>query len=572
MTGPSEERAFRVGRVGRQSLSRGLGLPEGVRLRDVLLERRGARLVLEHEGAATTFVLNAARLAGPAGHGVPRVGLRVANWWPRDGARAGLADDLAGCLAGKDAEALLAPLRADAFGWPATTRPERPQRLANFLCAPYWGDAWWRFLLPGGGVARQSVHLLGRHAYVHHASRECDASGFVGPDVASTRFFSAEVRTAQRPAIMAWTELDEQTVLTGRTQSSLEEVVNELAQRTDLDFIDVQSTCVPDLLGDNASALARRVEAETGVRVNWNAKTRAEEDLYQRVLGERLARLLGATSPVDGHVMLAGVSGGGRLAAELGALLGLLGLTVTRSILPDVPLVSEPDTASALVWANPVGWEWFDDTLFLDHLAVVKEPPPFGLSGSLRWLARVAAALGVTDADARLDASAASWQARALPLREQCAAHRVALVGDRVDVRDLVARDGFFGFSAADLLAEMGFEVEAWVYEPEGADGGEGWSPGAVLGSARFQRFGSREELDELLAHRPSLVFTSFQHDPRLAAHALPGFAEDALEPGVEGFFRSTERLLARCRRRAFRSHRRLLTPCLGRADGLQAP
>jgi hypothetical protein len=572
MQGSSEERRYRVGRAGRETLESSLALPAGVRLREVLLGRRDVRLVLEQQGVASTFVLGATKPPRRSGGAAPTVELRVVEWWPRDDARQALADTVAEGLAGKHAEAWLAALRADALGWPATPRPERPQRLANFLRAPYWNDAWWRFLLPGGGIARQSVHLLGRHAYVHHASRECDAPGVVGPEVASTRFFSAEVRTAQRPVATAWTELDEHAVLTGGTGAALAQVVDELAGRGDLDFIDVQSTCVPDLLGDNATALARRVEAETGVRVNWNAKTRTEEDLYQRLLGERLARLLQGAAPAAGHVLLAGVSGGGRLEGELRALLALLGLTVTRTILPDVPLVTEPDPASALIWANPVGWEWFDDSLFLDHLLVVKEPPPFGLAGSLRWLKAVAAKLGVADAEPRLDEAAAAWQARVLPLRERCSAHRVALVGDRVDVRDLVARDGFFGFSVADLLAEMGFEVDALVHEVEGAEAGESWSPGGVLGSARFQRFSSRDELDGLLAHGPALVFTSFQHDPRLVAHALPGFAEDALEPGVEGFFRSAERLLARCRRRPFPGHRRFLTPCLGNVDGLQAP
>ena len=94
------------------------------------------------------------------------------------------------------------------------------------------------------------------------------------------------------------------------------------------------------------------------MRLHWSAKTRSEADLYQKLLRERLDAMFGAPEAAGaGRVVLAGLEAGGRIEAEVAALLGGLGLAVARTILPDLPPVAGPVPVEALVWVNPVGWE-----------------------------------------------------------------------------------------------------------------------------------------------------------------------------------------------------------------------
>jgi len=563
-TPPADEpRRYPLGRGGRQAFADAAGLAdEGWRLVDATLSRRDLRVVLSREGVQLTLDL-VARPVEPRGAGGHA--FTVTRRSPRDEAHEPLVARLQRRLAESPAEGLVATLRRDLLQWTEAGGEPRPDQVRAFFATPYWNDQWWRFLLPSKGALSQQVRLGGRRGYVHHCSRECEASGIIGVALPSTRLFAHEQRSDQMPVRSVWTALDEESVLAGRSLELLERAVVQLAAPGDLDEIDVQSSCVPDLIGDNPGAVARRVHEASGVRVNWNAKTRPEEDTYARLIEQRLAQALTEASSDPRRVLLGGLGPRHPAVTELTALLTALDLEVAGTLFPELPADLAPGPVGALVWANPIGWEWIAPRWLLDHVAVVSTYPPYGLAGTERWLRRVAAVLEVPGGDARVDGLAAGWRQRLEPLRERCARHRLGLVGDRRDLADFVSRDGAFGCSLAEVLVEMGFTIEALVYEPEASPGqAPTWAAAEPPAGLRFTPFATRADLDGLLGSGLSAVFSSFRADPRLAAHGVPSFAEDQLALGVEGLFGMASRLLARCERQAFAGVRRYLAPCLG--------
>jgi len=145
---------------------------------------------------------------------------------------------------------------------------------------------------------------------------------------------------------------------------------------------------------------------------------------------------------------------------------------------------------------------------------------------------------------------------------EECRRRTAALIGDAADIELLVAQRRVLGFSAAALLGELGFDVRCLVFSPGGkADAARlrrARAPSGA-GTIEFVPFSSRAQLDRLLAGGADLVFSHFNHDPRLEARGLRGFTEAAFEPGLDGLLRSGRRLLAKCEGRPFPKHRALL-------------
>ncbi len=439
-----------------------------------------------------------------------------------------------------------------------------PSRLDRYYRRNDHSADYWKFVYPQWRCLEQMVNLGAHWARVNHATLECRLSSPT-IETPSLRFFADEPSNrGDLDCVNIETPLTEGDVLSGRTQELLGRALEETARREKPAYIHVNTTCLPELIGDTPVPFIGAIESGLGVPVFWTSKTRPGGPIYSAWI-ERLLDQVDFSGPRDPRaVLLAGVpSAAARAEAE--ALLGALGLRVAGALLPNIDFrkIAGIGEAGALVWLDPVGWETISDGPFLRRgLAVVRHHPPYGSEGVRDWLGRVASVLGReggAQAFARLEAGRAD---ELDALRAQCRRRTVALVGDPADLELLAEQKRAFGFSPAALLGELGFNVRCLVHcGGAGAKASEIRRPRAPLGAGtvEFLPFASEAQLDRRLAGGVDLVFSHFNHDPRLRAHGLGGFTESAFEPGLEGLLRSGRRLLAGCAARPFPRHRACL-------------
>lgn len=467
----------------------------------------------------------------------------------------GLLDGVASALAGTAFAELLARLNRDALLYCDADGGSPASRFESYYRAVDHGARWWKFVYPEARFLEQEVRFGARYAQISHATLECNLNN-PRLEVASLRFFAGDERPAAKEGRYSYTDTDigEADVVGGRTQELLGRVLERVAREEKPAFIHLKTTCLPELVGDTPIPFIARLEKEHGVPVLWTSKThdsgRAYEAMIERMLAA--APLSGARDPRA--VVLAGLPSA-RARAEAERMLRGLGLRVVGEAFPNLDFAAFPEigSAGAVVWYDPVGWAKISDDVFLRRgLKVVRWHPPYGAAGARSWLARVASVLGLqAPAEAPDPAGLAE-------LTGACRARTVALAGDPADIELLASQGRAFGFSVAGLLCELGFNVRCLVWSPGGG------APARALRRARaprgagtiaFEPFSTRAGLDRLLG-RADLVFTHFNHDPRLEARGLRGFNDRAFEPGLEGLARTGRALLARCAARPFPRHR----------------
>lgn len=479
------------------------------------------------------------------------------------GSREGLAaeekallDALGAAAAAADFVALAAELRRDALLYSDPDGSRVPSRMDGYFRRNDHREDFWKFVHPQWRCLEEKVVLGAHWTRINYSTLECRLSN-PNPETPSLRFFADELpdrgEDGCRSVEAVMTEAD---VVGGRTQQTLGRVLEDAARDGKPAFIHLNTTCMPELLGDTPVPFLSRVEGELGVPVFWTSKTRPGGPIYaawiDRLLGE--APLDGARDPRA--VLLAGIpSPAARAEAE--EMLGALGLRVVAGVLPSLDFRGAPDmgAAGAAVWLDPVGWETVADDAFLRRgLAVVRTHPPYGAEGSRAWMERVAAVLGLGSAEAAWARVSAPRAAALEALRAEARTRTVILAGDAADVGLLTSSGRALGFSVAGLLCELGFRVRCLV---RGAGAGARRARKASgAGTVEFVPFATRTELDRELARGADLVFTHVNHDRRLRAHGLLGFTEAAFEPGPDGLLRSGRRLLAKCRARPFARYR----------------
>lgn len=530
-------------------------------------------------GPAPGWSLESAALRGPELElSLVKASRRVALQLGRDAAggvrtssrgdRAGLSEDeralldaVTSALAGADYVALLARLNRDALLYSDADGGSAPSRFERYYRAVDHSPDYWKFVYPEARFLEQEVRFGARYAQISHATLECNLNN-PRLEVASLRFFAGDEGPAAKEGSYSYTDTDigEADVVGGRTQELLGRVLERVAREEKPAFIHLKTTCLPELVGDTPLPFLARLEREHGVPVLWTSKThdcgKAYEEMIERMLAS--APLSEARDPRA--VVLAGLPSA-RARAEAERLLRGLGLRVVGEAFPNLDFAAFPEigSAGAVVWYDPVGWAKISDEVFLRRgLKVVRWHPPYGAAGTRSWLARVASVLGMQAPD---EAAAPAGLAE---LTAECRVRTVALAGDPADIELLTSQGRAFGFSVAGLLCELGFNVRCLVWSPRTG------APARALRRARaprgagtleFEAFSTRAGLDRLLGKGTDLVFTHFNHDPRLEARGLRGFNDRVFEPGLEGLLRTGRTLLARCAARPFPRHRAFLAP-----------
>lgn len=472
-----------------------------------------------------------------------------------------LFESLAAVFSATNFAALAARLRRDGLLYSDPDGNRVPSRLDGYFRRNDHTADFWKFVYPQWRCLEEKVSLGAHWVRINYSTLECRLSN-PNPETPSLRWFADERpddgEDGCRNVEAVMTEAD---VVSGRTQEILGRVLEDAAREDAPAFIHLNTTCMPELLGDTPVPFLSRVEGELGVPVLWTSKTRPGGPLYAAWIDRLLAATPFAAERDPRAVLLAGVpSEAARADAE--ELLAALGLRVVGTVFPNLDFRRAPGmaAASAVIWLDPVGWETISDAAFLRHgLTVVRHHPPYGAQGARAWLERAASALGLDGAEAAWARVEAARADELDALRAECRKRTVVLAGDAADIELLTSSGRAFGFSVAGLLCELGFHVRCLV---------RGAGPGARrpktasgAGSVEFVPFSTRAQLDKQLGRGVDLVFTHFNHDRRLRAHGLLGFTEAAFEPGLDGLLRSGRRLLAKCRARPFARHRSFLTP-----------
>ncbi|MDD5302399.1 MAG: nitrogenase component 1 [Elusimicrobia bacterium] len=474
---------------------------------------------------------------------------------------AGLVRLMSAGLAATRFGELVARLRRDALLYSDSDGGRLPSRLERYYRVVDHTPDFWKFVYPQWRCLEEKVNLGSHWARINYATLEC-RFGNPSAGAPSLRFFADEgADDAEDDCKSVEADITEADIVGGRTQALLGRTLDEVARREGPAYIHLNTTCMPELLGDTPVPFMSRIESELGVPVFWTSKTRPGGPLYSAWI-ERLLDATPFSSRRDPRaVLLAGVpSAAARAQAE--ELCAALGVRVLGTIFPDLDFRRTPEMreASAVVWLDPVGWESIGDGPFLRHdLAVVRHHPPYGVAGTQAWLGRIASVLGLEGADAALARVLEARAERLESLRTECRKRTVALIGDEADIELLVVERRALGFSAAALLGELGFNVRCLVFSP--ADTSDfarlrrSRAPSGA-GTIEFVPFSSPAQLDRQLARGVDLVFSHFNHDPRLEARGLLGFTEAAFEPGLDGLLRSGRRLLTKCEARPFPRHR----------------
>lgn len=467
-------------------------------------------------------------------------------------------------LSGAGFSGLLARLNRDSLLYTDPDGGRAPSRLDGYYRRNDHSADVWKFVYPQWRCLEEKVRLGSHWTRINYSTLECRLSN-PNPETVSLRFFADETGEMGEGGCRNVEEvMTEADVVGGRTQELLGRTLMRAAGDGKPAFIHLNTTCMPELLGDTPMPFLAKVEGEMGVPVFWTSKTRPGGPLYVAWIDRLLDAISFAPKRDPRAVLLAGAASTSA-QADAEELLAGLGLRVVGTVFPNLDFRGRPEmgSASAVVWADPLGWETIDDDAFLRRgLAVVRTHPPYGLAGGKAWLERVASVLG-------LDGAQAAWtravEARSAELEEIRALARgrvVALIGDRPDIELLTSGGRAFGFSVAALLGELGLRVRCLVWAP-------GAQPDALrrpetrsgAGTIEFAPFSTKAGLDRELGRGVDLVFSHVNHDARLRAHAVQGFTESAFEPGLSGFLRSGRRLLDRCAARPFPRHRKFLTP-----------
>ena len=460
-----------------------------------------------------------------------------------------------------DFVALLERLRRDSLLYVDPDWGTAPSRLDLYYRVIDHAPEFWKFVYPKARFLEARMRYGGRYAAIGHTTLECRRSGVMSV-LPSLCYFADEQPVAPAP-IEVDTDLTPADVLAGRTQDVLDRTVERVAREEKPLFIVLRTTCLPELVGDNPGAVIARVKAKLGVPVFWTAKTRPSDPVHEAMLERFLGEVKFSAKADPKAVALAGIPSVSA-QVEATALLQGIGLRVVGALFPvlDFSRAQDLREAGAVVWLNPVGWEKLRDEVFLRRgLKVVRTHPPFGLAGTQAWLERTACVLGLKGAARATAAALKPCAARLDALRRQCRRRTVALVGDPRDVELLASQGRAFGFSPAALLGELGFHVRCLVFD-DGSDRALRQPRAAAgAGTIEFVPFSSRAELDAELGRGVDIAFSHLNHDPRLAAHGLLGFTEEAFAPGLGGLLRSAERLLRLCAGRPFPGHRSSLSP-----------
>lgn len=431
-------------------------------------------------------------------------------------------------------------------------------------------DRWRRFLYPMNRCVAALFRLGPTDHLVVHETLECvlNEPPWLPAD---TAFFGSprdsRVGNYWQRGPTRITDPRAGDAVAGRSQSLLEEAVEEAAASPGATAVVVVSGCLPDLIGDNPVPVFQRMEKRFDARLYWVAATNDYGGYTARLIGDRLKRV----APADHRRDPLGVAlvGGGRTAEneELLELVAGIGLHPLGVVLPDVDFDAfrRVADASLFAWARQTTLSDVSEVAFTELPVTLLRPrAPVGVKGTLAWLGRIADhAPPGSGAGEALEALGRErpWEAEVEPLRRRAARWNVAFVTDAEEFEVLADTSPAFAFPLLDAVLDMGFGIRLLNFgAPAASDAQRAWIAGGREDRVSVAHFEDPAGLRRLLAAPDvGVVYSHFAADPRVTAVGKTVFTEAWLEMGFRGFARSIRALLRACETRPLAGFERWL-------------
>jgi hypothetical protein len=355
------------------------------------------------------------------------------------------------------------------------------------------------------------------------------------------------------PALMMALELGEEHIVFG-PERLVEESLQKLLTGKHSPYF-LSHSCLNKVIGVDLDGILKKVSDEARVKVisDQNMGIRQILDSASRAYGpgvRKRRRKPGRRKEINlvGFVR-------DRSYHELCSMLGMLGVAVHRSPVPDLSFSSLDDLDRAdLQVLNPLDeyqdvYEEFFRTL---GVPTIEPPAPHGMEASVSWLESVARELGIDPGRRR------KWKACCRDGREswdrlvaRVGEYRIGFVLDPRDIDFLLAPSAWlFGLPMVEMLEEMGFGVDVLVRKPcDEADCRERLARLVREPDTLSIDFAARDEdVDRWLETSPCrCVYSDLKNDVRITSRGKAPFSIFLFEKGIEGALRTIRRLLYLC-------------------------
>ena len=341
-------------------------------------------------------------------------------------------------------------------------------------------------------------------------------------------------------------------------EQAFRQAVRQAADDPRTKLLAVFCTCIVEFIGlDYKAILAEETAGRDLPTLTWISSPGANTPMSE-FWGPLFARAKRNPEPMPDWVNLVGFGARESAAGKnLVQSLETLGIRVGAEIGPGLRL-KEIETffaAGCTLIAD-------DEVTAMEFSGVIPEQPghrivtvspPFGPTGTRRFLLSAARAAGIKPGLDEIEALWEPWREEWERLRERARRHEIALIVDAQSVEALIAPARLYGIPLVDLLLEMGFSLRLVGVPLENADGREALDK-LEQGLSRplreeeriaLQTVDDPKALPETLRELPSaLVFTEFPPDRRLLRAGKHGVSPRTFEPGFLGAVTSLRRLV----------------------------
>lgn len=355
------------------------------------------------------------------------------------------------------------------------------------------------------------------------------------------------------------TDLQETDVVAGALHKAQEQLDLAISQMPEDSFVILNSACVPDVTGENLEQVARP----------WQEKNKSvfyvESDGEDQAPGfvTKIIKMAGHGDANNkngkgrkNRINLLGCPPG-RVQTELVDVLKRAGLDVASCVVPSVSpgKIKQGRTASLnVIMPNKLYEGLFSEVQRAVDLPWIRPASPYGLEGTGRWLIAIAEAAGVRGWEGAWSDIEDKWGARWEALKKEAAQCRLGFVLDPSELSILSDAAMNANCPLVPLLKEMGFGIDFLIHDPRGLFEQKD-------GRHKIHTFGTPEEMDEKIRALPCRAFyTDCFFDTRLTRNGKNQFNLEFFEGGIEGGFRTFERLLGVSRMPFYGRYSRFLT------------
>jgi hypothetical protein len=330
-----------------------------------------------------------------------------------------------------------------------------------------------------------------------------------------------------------------------------EAAMQEAVSNQEVDFIWVNNTCLPKVIGDDIESTIKRFSKKSpcpifSLNTDKDSPDQAFFDLVKQINKktdikdppERSGLNLVGFPPTRGR-------------DEIIATLTKMQIDINAMVLPDIgiDLLNRYKQGKASIVYPQEKWLTLINTVMQDWQVDWQAPPaPYGLKRTAEWYQKIAEVCDRSPQSSSWPDYQQKWQ----DLSAQAKSHTLAFVIAGISVDRFVEAQYFYGVEVLSLLQEMGFKLAILFYGDLESRKADIEKINSSLGHDRvnidFQYFSSPEELGQLLANPAlSAIYSEVFFDRRVTKSGKPGFNLSLFEMGFAGALRSLAKLLKIC-------------------------